>query len=156
MKLAYCFAVAVVTVVVSANSFAQPSKLDAESKILKELPKSGTLSNSVTNGSSATKADGAWGVDSLATASAPIGGSTSRVSDREWMMKVFNNSEKKSFRVQVELVQLDKAGARIKGDSFTYTLKPQSSAERSIAVQSNTKNCSLNLVDWKETGSSKR
>jgi hypothetical protein len=134
---------------ISSFALAAPGT-DAEKERLKKLPKRGTLSSSSTGGTAATTADGNWGVDSTATESAPIGGSASKISKSQWLMKVTNNSQKRSFKVKVELVQTDAKGSRLKGNHYTYTLKPGEEKSQRVDVLANTANCSLNLDDWSE------
>ena len=139
----------VVGLAVSSLSYAAPAT-DTEKDRLKKLPRKGTLSSSITGGTAATTADGNWGVDSTATESAPIGGSASKISKTQWLRKVTNNSQKRSFKVKVELVQTDVKGNRLKGNHYTYTLKPGEETSQRVDVLANTANCTLNLDDWSE------
>ena len=90
----------------------------------KVLPKSGSLSSTVTGGYRGSMGvDVPWGENVLSEEpTSPITGSVSRVSPGQWVMRVFNNSEDR-YSVNLEVAQYNIRGAQIKGDSFSYTLK---------------------------------
>lgn len=121
---------------------------DGEKK--RKLSKSGVLSGSVNIEGAAKSVDGEWGSQDTdafsAEESPPVTGSVSR-SGRDWVMKVFNNSED-TYRVQLEVQQIDKGQKKLKSDYFTYTLGPKSSEERKLASNSRTENCLLKLSSW--------
>lgn len=116
------------------------------------LPKSGSLSRSFTGvHGNRSVSEPIGGIDVRGTDPAPISGSCSKITPRKWRMKVFNNSEE-TFSVNVEVEQRSSAGARLKGDSFSYTLAPGKSEERDLAAYANTADCVLNLKSWKRVG----
>ena len=96
-----------------------------------------------------------WGENVLSEEpTSPITGSVSRVSPGQWVMRVFNNSEDR-YSVNLEVAQYNIRGAKIKGDSFSYTLKPKETAERPINAESSTDRCELNLKSWKNLSEKK-
>ncbi|MEZ4754658.1 MAG: hypothetical protein R3A13_10200 [Bdellovibrionota bacterium] len=113
-----------------------------------ELEKSGTLSSSVSAGFSNQKVPKPWGGDVLGNEQAPISGSVSRATNNEWIMRVFNNSEDK-YRVTLEVAQYGRAGRKIKGDHFSYSLKPGETVERNIRGTNGTESADLKLKSWK-------
>lgn len=81
-----------------------------------------------------------------------ISGSVSQKGPRTWVMKVFNNDDKRSYSGSIEIVQLDGKGAKIRRDSYSYSIRPKGTYEREISVGTNVKNCQLNLLSAKTHG----
>lgn len=121
-----------------------------------ELPKSGSLSTSGDFGYRRSAVGGEWGgTDQQGKDVAPISGSVSKLSDNEWVMKAFNNS-KDTYSVSLEVAQYGVNGQRLKGDFFSYTLRPSQNVERKISASPSTKSCDLKLQSWKKIGSSEK
>lgn len=116
----------------------------------KELPQSGVLSSTASTGYNQKSVAGLWGdpYGRGSEAGAPISGSVSRLSPKEWNMSV-SNSSKDPYSVSLEVVQFDARGTRVKGDSFSYTLAPAQRIDRRIASAVNTVDCQLKLLQWK-------
>ncbi len=115
-----------------------------------ELPESGTLSTSRTQGYVGSEAvDEPWGgVDASGETKSPISGSVSKISAREWKMFVKSNSEFKVY-ASVQVVQYALNGAKVKTDNFSYTLKPGESVERQVYATPQTASADLKLVSYK-------
>ena len=142
--------------IILSLSFFFSSALSAEEKKEKptpELPKSGSLSSTVSGVYDSRVVPGPWGgVDPSGESSSPISGSVSRVSANKWVMKVFNNSDD-TYSVNLAVHQFNLTGSKIKSDSFSYNLKPGESAQRDITSLAQTEQCSLDLVSWRKIGS---
>ena len=117
-----------------------------------EFPKSGVLSRSVTTGYDSRNVEMPWtkkgastGLDEVA----PISGSVSKISNKQWRMKVFNNTED-TYSVSLKVVQVTASGSYLKSDSFSYTLKPKQSEERTVSSTEATADASLELLSWKK------
>lgn len=116
------------------------------------LPKSGVLSRSLIDVSDSRSVGmPVGGVDAQGGEAAPISGSVSRLSAREWKMRVFNNTDE-TYSVSLEVEQRSASGTRIKGDSYSYTLKGKESKEQQIAAYANTVDCILTLKSWRRVG----
>jgi hypothetical protein len=122
----------------------------------KELSMGGVLSQTRSGGTAATEVDVPWGTDVLKEKPAPISGSVSRVGAREWVLRMFNNSED-TYSASVEVVQMARGGKRIKSDNYSYTLKAKQKAERKFSTNQQVTDCALNLTKWKNlTGDKKK
>jgi len=120
-----------------------------KAEVKKELPQSGSLSSSRIGGGEGVAVEGAWGgVEPFAAEKNPITGSVSRRNVRDWIMKVFNNSED-TYRVTVAVVQLDKGNKKLKSNTYSYTLKGGESKEREFTARPGTEQCALELKNWK-------
>lgn len=121
------------------------------SKKEQELPKSGSLSSTISGVHGSRNVPGPWGGSSARTEdkAAPISGSVSKVSAREWRARIFNNSED-TYSVNLAVHQFDRNDKKIKSDSFSYTLKPGQSVDRPISALATTEQCSLDLLSWKK------
>lgn len=119
-----------------------------KSKDKAALAKSGTLSSSIDAGFADTKAAEPWGGDAIGAQAAPISGSVSRLNQREWGLYILNESEDK-YRLHVEVAQYSKTGRKIKGDSFSYTLKPGAKVQRTVRSAQGTQRADLKLKSWK-------
>ncbi len=119
----------------------------------KELPKSGSLSMSGSFGGGKVVMEPAWGsdTDSSADAGAPISGSVARLNERNWEARIINNS-KKSYAVDLEMLQYDQKGSTVKRDSFSYTLKPGQTQARTVSASLNSTAAELKLSKWKSLG----
>lgn len=129
---------------------AGPSFAESDAK-KKTLPKTGSLSSSGSFGSGSAAVDVPWGDEDAAKGGAPISGSVSRLDAGQWLMKVFNNS-KTAYSVNLEVVQFDKSGKRVKGDFYSYVLQPGKSAERKVGSASSTEYAELKLNNWRKMG----
>ncbi|RMG40378.1 MAG: hypothetical protein D6719_11095 [Candidatus Dadabacteria bacterium] len=143
-----CLTILVFLLVLTSPALALDEQEEEE-----KLPPSGTLASTVGGGYGDARVDIPWGSD--AKGGAPISGSVSRAADGKWLMKVFNNSED-IYDVNLEVVQYDSRGRKIKSDHFTYRLKPGGSEERIVSGRSNTKNAALRLNGWKKISTKKK
>lgn len=112
-----------------------------------ELPQSGSLASSVAGGYGNSKVAEPWG-GSVIEGNAPLAGSVSKLSDREWRMRLFNNSED-TYDASVEVVQYDQRGSRLKSDNFSFRIKGGNSVERTVSSRSSTYNAEVKLKSWK-------
>lgn len=130
-------------------AFGAVSSLSAQTVPDKKLPQRGSLSSSFVTGRSVTTAPEPFGFDELnRDEESPITGSVSRVRPGQWELKVFNNSEKDTYAVDVEVFQLNDSLAVVKRDYFSYTLSPKSSKAQDIAEASGVKGAEMNLTRW--------
>ena len=117
-----------------------------------ELPKSGMLSETITGTHDSLSVPGPWGgLNREGGAAAPVSGSVSRASAGQWIMRLFNNSGE-SYNVDVAVVQYDRMGKSVKRDSFSYSLRPNQSVDRSVSSTLNSENAALELIRWKKVG----
>ncbi len=125
----------------------------------KDLPRSGSLAtSSVSGAASAAIPDPFGALDPSGHQISPITGSVSRVSADKWVVRVFNNS-KDSYAVTVDVIQRAGrpgnggygalGGNEVRRDSFSFTLKPESSSERVVPAGVGSKEAELNLRSWK-------
>jgi hypothetical protein len=134
---------------------------DAAAAKKKELPKSGILSRSLDTGYQSKDVNLPWGygekdkVRDEDSGQPPITGSVSKVSERQWIMRVFNNSED-SYSVDLKVTQRDNRDTVLKTDSYSYNLKPGEKAERNISSYANTADAQLALVSWRKLSSAKK
>lgn len=136
-----------------AEEPAAPAEVPAEAapKKQKDLPRSGSLSSSISGIHDSRAIPGPWGgVDVKGETASPITGSVSKISANKWQMRVFNNSED-SYSVSLAVHQYNRVGTKIKSDSFSYSLRPGASAERTLSSLAETEQCTLDLVNWKKT-----
>lgn len=139
------------------KALAEKARKSAEEqkKAKKELTKSGVLSQTRSGGTAATEVDVPWGTDVLKDKPAPISGSVSRVGPRDWMLRVFNNTED-TYSASLEVVQMARGGNRLKSDHYSYTLKPKQKVERKFSTLQTVTDCSLNLTKWKNLSGDKK
>jgi hypothetical protein len=122
----------------------------------KKLPKSGTLSASVSSGGATNAIPGAWGADDNGwNGAAPITGSVSRMNPSTWRMFVINESEDE-YSVNLSVIQRDQRGTQVKSDSYSYTLKPKQSETRSVSSSTSAVSASLELRSFKNLSEKKR
>lgn len=115
----------------------------------KDLPKRGSLAGSIDSGYGNTTVEGPWGgVDTEGENSSPIQGSVTKLDERTWLLKLFNNAEDK-FRVNVEVVQYNLQNKRVKSNNFSFSIAGGESVERRITASPVTAHCVVNLRDWK-------
>ncbi len=134
---------------------AQTGTSEAKAPTPTPLPQSGVLSRSSTFGYNTKIVEGAWGSESDASSKPPITGSISKVSDREWVAKLFNNSED-TYTVSVEVKQMNAAGKRERSDSFSARLGPNENTERTLGATARTVDAELELRNWKNISELKR
>lgn len=121
----------------------------------KELPKSGSLSVSSSGGGPGVSAPGGWGdSDGLGAGGAPISGSVSRINPSTWQLFVQNSSDD-TYSVNLEVIQKDDRGSRVKVDSFSYNLKPHAQQRRSVSAASSAATGELNLRNWRNVSKQK-
>lgn len=135
----------VLTLTMSSSLFAQPKVVSDE-----DLPKSGNLSSTFLTGKAKSTVPEPFGFDELnRDAQSPITGSVSRAKRPGfWELKVFNNSKKATYSVDVEVRQLDESLRVVKRDYFTYTLPPNGSKSQLITDGVNTKGAELELTKY--------
>ena len=98
----------------------------------KKLPKSGLLaSTSISGAGNTIVSDTFGGEDLTGTDIAPITGSVSRIDEKTWGFKVFNNSDD-TYSFSVDLTQKTDAGAAITTSSYSFQLRPKSSDSRQV------------------------
>jgi hypothetical protein len=133
------------------------SPLSAQTVPDKKLPRTGSLSSSFVTGRSVTTAPEPFGFDELNRyEESPITGSVSRVRPGQWQLKVFNNSEKDTYAVDVEVFQLNDGLAVVKRDFFSYTIPAKGSKTQDIAEASGVKGAEMNLTRWRNLTSKKK
>lgn len=138
--------IVVALLVFTAASAAVANPKESDKK--KELPKSGNLSTSINSGSvSSSVPDPFGGIEIGEGEGSPISGSISRLDEDTWQMRVFNNSQD-TYSVNLGVKQRDEDGRTLKSDSFSYTLKPGSSAERPIQAASGSREADLDLRSY--------
>jgi hypothetical protein len=112
------------------------------------LPQRGLLSKSSTFGYNTKLVESTWGSEDSGKNEAPIAGSVSKRSDREWVARLYNNSND-VYSVSVEVRQLNAQGKRERSDSFSARIEPQGSYERSLSSTARTVDAELELRSWK-------
>ncbi len=137
--------------------FGVVSTLSAETVPDKNLPKEGSLASTFVTGRSVASAPEPFGFDELnRNERSPITGSVSRLKPGEWQLKVFNNSQKDTYAVDVEVLQLNEALSVVKRDFFSYTIPPQGSKAQSISEASGVKGAEMSLTKWRNLTSKKK
>lgn len=137
----------VICLFVFGLSLPQSSSAEKEEQ---DLPRSGSLASTMTSGQEDVVVDQPWGDDDITGKNPPpISGSISRLNQRKWLMKVFNNT-KDRYSVDVEVVQFNERGSRLRSDYFSYTLDGNQSVEREVPSAMNVTECQVNLRDWKK------
>ena len=134
-------------VLIVSPSFSE-EKAGQEKK--RELPQTGVLSGTGGGAAAGVAMEGPWGGTSLEGKDSgnPIGGSVSRLSDRDWVAKVANSSEDR-YRVTVAVVQYDERNRRLKSDTFSLSLQPKETVERPFRANPSTSHSMLELKSWK-------
>jgi len=122
----------------------------AEVRKDKELPKSGTLSATVQSGQAVNVASEPFGFDdNNAGAVSPLTGSVSRQGVGYWRARVFNNSQKDTYSVHVELLQRNERNVVVRRDAFTYTIGPKKEKSEVVPEGVGVRGAELNLVSYK-------
>lgn len=149
------FAMVVVCALVTLTSVVTPQLAFSEEKKVtvkkdKDLPKGGVLASTSLTGRASNRADGPFGgEDPSGEVVSPITGSLSRIGKNGWALKVFNNSDKDTYMVEVEVIQSDDREIVCKRDFFTYTLGPQKSNGQSVAAGMGAKAAQLRLSKYR-------
>ncbi|MCO6431688.1 MAG: hypothetical protein J5J00_12585 [Deltaproteobacteria bacterium] len=126
-----------------------------EKKKEDSLPRSGSLSSTITGSYGSQQVPEPWGgTDVAGQGTAPISGSVSKGPSGQWIMRIFNNSDE-TYSVDVSVTQYNRSGASLKKDFFSATLRPAQSSDRTISNAPNSENASLELVSWKKLTSKK-
>jgi hypothetical protein len=145
-----CGAVVLVVLALAFSTHCAVAESGKKSELVsdKDLPKTGSLAASSMLGTGpASFADPFGGEDPSGREKSPITGSVSRVTADKWEIKIFNNS-KDSYSVSVDLIQRDLRSTEIRRDSYSYTLKPESSKSERIAVGVGAQTAELTLRHW--------
>ncbi len=144
----------VLVVIAAAASLSRVEAEEGAASKATPLPRSGSLSTSISTGAVNQKIPDVWGgVDGKDEA--PIAGSVSRLNPSTWQMKVFNNS-KDTYSANLGVVQRNSRGSVVKSDSFSYTLRPNQSESRTIAAGLNATEAALDLRSFKNLSQKKR
>lgn len=126
------------------------SAVVAEEKAALELPKSGRLAGSTRAGGGGTTYESDWGgLDPSGKQAPPISASVNRLNEREWAVKIFNNSEDQ-YKLQLKVVQKD-GERQVKSDSVSVSLKGGEQIERRISSHGLAKDAEVNLLKWSKT-----
>jgi hypothetical protein len=129
--------------------FAGAQAEEAEKKST-PLPQSGSLSTSMQTGNVNNKIPDVWGGnDPSGEKQPPVSGSVSRKNADTWIMRVFNTSED-TYSVDLEVVQFNERGAKVKGDFMSYVLKPGVSKERELRAGLGAREAQLNLRRYRK------
>lgn len=118
----------------------------------KKLPRTGNLAGTTSAGS----VDFVGNDDAYGGQLNDIGGSVSKVRPGRFTVRVFNNSESDTYSAHFVLKHLNVKGERIKSESFSYTLAPKKTAERTVSTGPLTDNMMLSLDSVKSVGSTKK
>lgn len=123
------------------------SQIFAEDKV--SLPSSGVLATTGGGAGMGVKVPGVWGAsdDASGSGATPLAGSVQKVGN-DWKAVISNNSED-SYSVSLDVYQSNKDGAKIKSDSFSTTLRPKSSSERTFTGASGAVGGTLYLRSWR-------
>ncbi len=114
-----------------------------------ELPKKGVLSATGGGAHAGVALEGPWGGTNLeGKPDNPISGSVSRISARDWVAKVVNNTED-AYRANVAIVQYDERRQKLKTDNFSVSLKAKQTVERTFRANPSTYFSTVELNGWK-------
>lgn len=123
-------------------------KLDArqEERKEKQFPKSGTLAS--TSGGGTSVSGGGFGKTALSEEDTPpIGGSVNKQGN-QWIAHVANNSSA-AVSASFKVVQVGKNGNNIKSDSFSASLAPGKSMDRTFSSNPMAVSARLEVLNWK-------
>jgi len=113
-------------------------------------PQRGILASTSDRGYGTQSNPAQWGGMELEGKNTPaVTASVARGARSNWDLKVFNNSED-IYTVTIALEQLDKAGARLNVDSFTFSLKAGQKQSRSVPATLRSTGAVANRVSWKK------
>lgn len=145
MKSILTFSAASVLAFAVTSSF-----VSAETATPKKItPRTGLLSTTMAGGERSTViSTGEQTVEGGNFHQAPIAGSVSRISPREWKMVVGNNT-KDPYSVDVAVRQINGRGAVIKTDHYSYTLRAGEEVSRSIPGVPTSVDAQLDLSRFK-------
>lgn len=112
------------------------------------LPKSGVLSRSAQTGYGNKSYEVPWGPETGGTnEQTPLAGSVSKLSERELLAKVFNNSDQ-TYSISAKVLQYNARGVQIRSDSFSATIKPKSSYERRVPRGIGAEDIRFSMENW--------
>ena len=115
----------------------------------KKLPKSGLLaSTSISGAGNTIVTDTFGGEDLTGTDIAPITGSVSRLNEKTWSLKVFNNSDD-TYSFSVDLIQKNDAGSVLSNSSYSFQLRARSSDSRQVQSVLNASGADLVLRTYR-------
>lgn len=116
-----------------------------------KLPQRGVIS-SATQGGAGESID-LWGDQDITSGQKnPLSGSVFKLQDGKWGLRLVNNSTGAAYSGTVKIEQLDTLGQVVKGDSFSFSLAPGQTIERSAYGVSTVKNARLVLESWQKVG----
>lgn len=115
----------------------------------KQLPKSGSLSSSGTLGTGDHAVGLPWGSDAI-RGGAPVSGSVSKANEKQWTLKLFNNS-KDTYDVNLSVMQFNERKVRVKTDHYSYKLGPRAKTQRQVSSAIGAAFAELSLDSWKKT-----
>jgi hypothetical protein len=120
-----------------------------EKKEESSFPQTGTLASS--NPGSKTNSVDVWSDENAKDTSQapPISGSVSKVNGKDWIAKIFNNSDA-PISANIAVVQLDKLNRKLNTQYFSVSLKPGESVDRKVNASSTTNQCYVELRGWKK------
>lgn len=136
---------------VNLTLFSSLAGAQSESTPSKErpLPKSGLLAVSSVSGAGTSVVGDVFGnQDIFGTELAPIAGSVSRRGDAAWSFSVINNSSD-TYSVNVDLVQKNEVGTRVKFSSYSYTLRPSQREGEDVAAGTGARRAELSLRSYR-------
>jgi hypothetical protein len=114
----------------------------------KDLPKRGVLSSTNVGGYGSREVDEPWGFDDSGRETAPITGSVSRQGGR-WVARIFNNHPDNTYSADVQVNLFNRNGTKVQSGSFSLTLKPGQSVERTVSGPANVESANVELKGWK-------
>lgn len=122
----------------------------------KKLPQEGILSSTARAGYADKQVGGLWGNEfgQGGAAAAPISGSVSRVSPKEWRATI-KNSSKESVSISAQVLQYSANGSQVKSDSLSSTLQPSETFTRGFSASVTSTDATLKLTSWKILGKKK-
>lgn len=115
-----------------------------------DLPKRGSLSSILQTGQNPSSVPEPFGFDELnREESSPLAGSVSRIGDGKFSVKVFNNSPKDTYSVDVEVLQRNRHGSVVRRDAFSYTIPPKSTKGQNVPEGLAVVAADLNLTKYR-------
>jgi hypothetical protein len=119
------------------------------------LPQQGVLSSTSLSGTTGTRRDGQWGdTNPMSKDKPPVSASLSRLNNQLWLLRLFNNSEE-AYSVDLQVVQYNAKGTKIKSDSFSYYLRAGQKEDRKITGMFNTARADVLLTGWSKPDAKK-
>ena len=115
---------------------------------IEDLPKTGTLASWRLLGETDIAVELPWGTeDVIGKTPAPVTASIARLDRRNWIMRLFNNSDH-HFRLSLEVLQFNDQGENLRSDYFTHNLRAGSSIDRRVPAVRHVVQIQVNLRDW--------